>query len=160
MSKYYSFNDFMDGVIERANQISLARNSRSLEDLFDVNHLTYESTRKLVSYGWAVFVAVVVFLLSMGPVGIVLGITAFLATPVGAVVVVVLGGGAVVALRQMYRDRVLPMAVRDIGEKYKSRWHSEEGNVNAIDALSEQAAEELYRVAVRRMTENITRFLK
>lgn len=160
MSKYYSFNDFMDRVIERANQISLAQNSRSLEDLFDVNHLTYESTRKLVSYGWAVFVTVVVFLLSMGSVGIVLGIAAFLATPVGAVVAVVLGTGAVVTLRQMYKDRILPMAVRDIGEKYKPRWHSAEGNVNVIDALSEQAAEELYGAAILFMRENIVRFLK
>lgn len=149
MSKYYSFNDFMDGVIERANQISLAQKSRSLENLFDVNHLTYESTRKLVSYGWAVFVAVVVFLLGMGPVGIALGIAAFLATPVGIVVVMVLGTGAVVTLRQMYKDRVLPTAVRDIGEKYKPKWHNVEGNVNAIDALSEQAAKELYSRAMK-----------
>ena len=122
MSRYYSFNDFMNDVIEEANKISESRSGCGLEELYHVKLKTYKAIRMLISEGWGIFIAVVV-LLAMGPLGLGLAIAGFLTTPPGLVVAAVLGVGSVATIKQMYKDRILPQTVRKIGEGYKTRWN-------------------------------------
>lgn len=150
MSRYYSFNDFMNDVIEEANKISESRSGCGLEELYHVKLKTYKAIRMLISEGWGIFIAVVV-LLAMGPLGLGLAIAGFLTTPPGLVVAAVLGVGSVATIKQMYKDRILPQTVRKIGEGYKTRWNQNEGNRIRIDNMVKEAAEELYHNAFQGM---------
>lgn len=150
MSRYYSFNDFMNDVIEEANKISESGSGCGLEELYHVKLKTYKAIRMLISEGWGIFIAVVV-LLAMGPLGLGLAIAGFLTTPPGLVVAAVLGVGSVATIKQMYKDRILPQTVRKIGEGYKTRWNQNEGNRIRIDNMVKEAAEELYHNAFQGM---------
>lgn len=153
MSRYYSFNDFMDDVIEEADHISRDQRGYGLEELFNVKTRTVEAIRALISTDWSVFVAVVV-LLGVGPLILGVSIVTFLATPVGLIVAAVLGAGSVAIITQMYKDRLLPQNVKKIGEKYKSEWSRYEGNKDKIDKLVNTAGEELYRNALSDLWRN------
>jgi len=150
MSRYYSFNDFMNDVIEEADKVSKSRSGCGLEELYHVRVKTYEAIRALISKDWGIFIAVVVFL-AVGPVGLGLAIASFLATPIGVVVAAVLGVGSIATIKQMYKDRILPQTVRKIGEEYKARWNQNEGNRTKIDSMVNEAAEELYHNAFQGM---------
>ena len=143
MSRYYSFNDFMNNVIEEANSISESKNGFGLEELYRVKVCTYEATKALVLREWKVFRAVV-FLFGGGAIGLSLILTTFLLTPIGLIVVGVLGAVAAQTIKQMYEDRILPQAVKAVGEKYKEEWENLEGNRIKIDKLLNKAALELY----------------
>lgn len=159
MSTYYSFNDFMTKVINDADSICQEKHGVGLEKLFDASNNTYNAIKILVDADWWVFLAVVA-LLALGPFGILFGITSFLATPVGLIVLAVLGGGASVTIYKMYQERLLPQAVKSVGEKYKSRWQKADGNHSVIDDLARQAAEDLYLKALHSGTSFAVKFLK
>lgn len=146
MSRYYSFNDFMNDVINRANEICLSRHHVSLEGYYSVSSQTVTTIKKLIDSGWYIFVAVVALFVT-GSLGLTAAIVAFLSTPPGIVVAALLGVSAFATIRKMYQEKVLPNAVRDVGKEYKSKWEMVEGNHNAIDALIESAAEDLLRKA-------------
>lgn len=143
MSAYYSFNDFMTKVINDADSICKEKHGVGLEKLFDASYSTYRAIISLIDKDWLVFLAVVA-LLALGPLGILLGITSFLATPVGIIVIGVLGVGAAATIYKMYQERLLPQAVKSVGEKYKSSWEEADGNRSVIDNLASQAAADLY----------------
>lgn len=147
MSRYYSFNDFMTDVINEADELALKRNDRHLEDLFRVSHSTTQAVISLIENGgWAVFIAVAA-LFAFGSFGIIGAIIAFLVTPVGLIVAAILGVSAAAVIRQMYKDRVLPNAVKSVGEEFKDRWENADGNRTTIDHLWRAAAESLYKKA-------------
>lgn len=150
MSRYYSFNDFMNDVLEEADKISVSRSGCGLEELYHVKMRTYEAIKQLIDKDWGVFIAVVV-LLAVGPLGLGIAIAGFLATPIGIVVAAVLGVTSLATIQQMYKDRILPQSVRKIGEKYKIRWQQNEGNHTKIDNMLIEAAEELYHNAFEGM---------
>ena len=146
MSRYYSFNDFMNDVLEKADEISRARKGYGLEELYSVKVQTYQAVKALISHDWFVFLAVVA-LLVLGPVGFAVAIVSFFTTPVGIAVAAVLGVGAAATIKQMYQDRILPQSVRKVGEAFKPKWKQSDGNRIKIDLLVDQAAEELYQSA-------------
>uniref|UniRef100_UPI00405666DE hypothetical protein n=1 Tax=Agathobacter sp. TaxID=2021311 RepID=UPI00405666DE len=147
MSRYYSFNDYMNDVLEECDSICKVRHNCGLEDLYRVSRTTYRAVMQLIAKDWKVFIAVAVGLLILGPVGLTVAIGPFLSTPIGWAIVAVLGGGTVGVIKQMYHDRQLPNAVKTVGEKYKPRWEHIEGNAYQIDCLVKEAAEELYKMA-------------
>ena len=102
----------------------------------------------LIGEGWPVFLAVVA-LFALGYIGFFAAITAFLLSPIGIVVALVLGAGAAKIIKIMYKERILPLAVRDVGEKYKSRWENADNNPYVIDNLLNDAANDLYQKAYR-----------
>jgi len=146
MSRYYSFNDFMTDVLERADNVCQDRHQVGLEDLYSVSSDTMRTVKKLIESGWYVFAAVVA-LFAVGSVGLVAAATTFLTTPVGWIVVAVLGISALRKIQEMYHDRILPNAVRDVGEAYKAQWEAVEGDCPAIDRLVNEAAVELVEKA-------------
>lgn len=147
MSRYYSYNDFMNDVIGEADRISNEKKGYGLEELYHVKINTINAITSLISKDWTVFAAVVI-LLGVGPLLLGISIATFLTTPIGLAVAAVLGGGTVAIITQMYKDRVLPQNVKKIGEKYKPEWSRIEGNRVKIDLLTQQAAMELYSNAL------------
>lgn len=146
MSRYYSFNDFMNDVLELSNEYARQRNSCGLEDLYQVSSSTYTAILMLIGHGWGLFTWVVA-LLALGWVALCLALGGALTTPIGWTVVAVLGGGAAVTIKNMYKDRILPNTVKEVGERYKPLWEKVEGNSTEVDELRCRAAEELYHRA-------------
>lgn len=146
MSRYHSFNDFMTDVLDRADNICRDRHEVGLEDLYSVSNDTLRNVGKLIKAGWRVFIAVVV-LFGAGAIGLVSATLVFLSTPIGWIVTAILGIAALVKIQQMYSERVLPNAVRDVGEVYKDKWESVEGNRPAIDQLMDEAAMQIVKKA-------------
>lgn len=143
MSRYYSYNDFMTDVVDAADQLARSRKGCSLENLYQVSSKTIQGIRKLLTLDWKVFVAVTA-LFVLGEFGLLGTITAFLLTPIGIPVAALFGAYAVYTIRQMYRDKVLPDAVRAIGERYRQPWEEAEGSTRKVDALMKEASEALY----------------
>lgn len=143
MSRYYSYNDFMTNVVDAADHLARSREGCSLENLYQVSSKTIQGIRKLLTLDWKAFVAVTA-LFVLGEFGLIGAITAFLLTPIGIPVAALFGAYAVYTIRQMYRDKVLPNAVRAIGERYRKPWEEAEGNIRKVDALMKEASEELF----------------
>lgn len=146
MSRYYSYNDFMANVVDAADSLARSREGCSLENLYQVSSKTIQGIRKLLTLDWKAFVAVTA-LFVLGEFGIIGAITAFLLTPIGIPVAALFGAYAVYTIRQMYRDKVLPNAVRAVGEQYRRAWEEAEGNTKKVDALLKEASEELFAKA-------------
>lgn len=143
MSRYYSYNDFMTDVVDTADNLARSRKGCSLENIYQVSSKTIQGIRKLLTLDWKAFLAVTA-LFVLGEFGLIGAITAFLLTPIGIPVAVLFGAYAVYTIRQMYRDKVLPNAVRAIGERYRQPWEEAEGNTRKVDSLLEKASEELF----------------
>lgn len=150
MSRYYSFNDFMNDVLEEADQISKMKSGCGLEELYGVKLVTFEAIQALLSSDWGVFMAVVIVVLT-GPAGIALVIARFLRTPMGVLVKAILGNETYAKIVQMHNDRLLPQAVKAIGEKYRPKWKQIEGNRIKIDNMLHEAAEEMFFHAGRKI---------
>lgn len=143
MSKYNKFEDFMQSVINEADRKCKVRFGKSLADAYDVNMTTVTSMLKIINSGWWVFVALVAILV-LGPLGFGAALAAFVATPAGAIVVGVLAvGGGVAAIRTIYKNRVLPIAVKNTGEMYKSDFESHINQTSYIDSLIDRASDTL-----------------
>ncbi len=153
MSRYYSFNDFMNDVIEEADHISKNKKGYGLEELYNVKIDTIVTMKKLILNDWRIFIGVIIFL-GTGSAALGISIAVFLTTPIGLIVAAILGGSAVLMLRQLYIDRALPQNVKEIGEKYKSKWKQNEGNRIKIDNMVYEAAEELYQKALNNVSVN------
>lgn len=50
----------------------------------------------------------------------------------------------------MYKEKILPLTVKEVGEQYKNRWDNADNNPTVIDRLLNEAAHELYRRAASR----------
>lgn len=143
MSKYDKFEDFMQSVINEADSKCRSRFDQSLADAYRVNMATVTAVLKIIDSGWWVFAALVAILV-LGPLGFGAALAAFVSTPAGMIVVGVLAvGGGVAAIRTIYKNRVLPIAVKETGEKYKSDFENHINQYSYIDSLIERAADTL-----------------
>lgn len=97
----------------------------------------------LTQGGWVVFLALCA-LLGLGPIAFGVAVLGSSSTPFGFILAVVCAGGSGVALWAMYRKRELPLAVKEIGNRYKSRFEATSSH-SEIDRLLEQASDDLYR---------------
>lgn len=149
MNIYYSFNDFMNRVIEEADGIARQRHGRGLEELFEVSVDTFDTVKTLIDCGWYVFLAVAA-LLVLSMLGFFAALTTFLLTPPGLIVAAVLGAAAAPKIKKMYKEKILPLTVKEVGEQYKNRWDNANNNPAVIDRLLNEAAHELYRRATSR----------
>jgi hypothetical protein len=138
MNKYDSFEIFMVDVVNKANSIS------NLNDLFDVKYeeLVSTLTNIIKGAGWLAFVGLCV-LLAAGPIAFGIGIGTFLLTPIGIAIAAVLGVAAAAIIRQIYRNKELPLAIKRVGSRYEQRWKDARGNVIVIDVLFKNAVSDL-----------------
>jgi hypothetical protein len=151
-TKYYSFNIFMDEVVNTAN-------SRvNLEELFalDSGDVVKIISTLLVKGGWPAFVAVV-FLLLLGPIAFITALATFGSTPVGWGIFVIFGGATVVTIKILYQDRELPIAVKEVGEEFMPKWKKVEGNTDKVDALLIEAVDSLINKARDKQRQLINR---
>lgn len=143
MSKYNKFEDFMQSVINEADRKCKARFGESLADAYKVNMDTVIAILKIIDKGWWVFVALVAILI-LGPFGFGAALATFITTPAGMIVVGTLAvGGGVAAIRTIYKNRVLPIAVKKTGDMYKTDFENHINQNYYIDSLIDRASDTL-----------------
>ena len=137
MNKYDSFEIFMVEVVNKANSIS------NLNDLFDVKYESLISfLTQIIKLGWWAFVALCA-LLALGPITFGISIGSFLLTPPGLIIGGVLGVAAATIIRQIYRNKELPLAIKHVGSKYERQWKNANGNHLVIDRIFKDAVTDL-----------------
>lgn len=140
-SRYYSFNIFMDDVIKRANQ------RVDLEELFDLDsNDVIKIISLLLTREWWVYIAVATLLI-LGPFAFAAAIITFMTSPPGLIVAAIFGVGGVATIKQLYQNKELPIAVKEVGEEFKPRWERVEGNESQVDLLLEEAVTSLINKA-------------
>lgn len=82
-------------------------------------------------------------LLALGPFAFGITMGGFLLTPVGLIIGGVLGIAAVTIIRQMYKNKDLPLAIKNVGAKYEDTWKDANGNVVQIDDIYKKAVADL-----------------
>lgn len=125
-------------VVNKANSIS------DLNELFDVKYDALISTilHIIKTCGWWVFIALCT-LLALGPFAFGITMGGFLLTPVGLIIGGVLGIAAATIIRQMYKNKDLPLAIKNVGAKYEDTWKNANGNVVQIDDIYKKAVADL-----------------
>ena len=133
----------MQEVINEADNKCHSRYDRSLTEAYAVDANIIQMIFALISYGWKVFVALVA-LFFLGPIAFGGALLTFISTPPGIIIVGLLAvTGGVAAIRVMYRNKVLPIAVRDTGIKYKENFEKHIGNETYIDRMIDSASDDL-----------------
>lgn len=141
MSKYNKFEDFMQVVINEADNKCHRRYNKSLAEAYNVNINTTNMILAVISHGWWVFLALAA-LLGLGGIAFGISLAAFITSPPGIIVVAALAlVGGVAAIRTLYRNKVLPMAVRDTGVQFKERFENHLNNESYIDSLIDEASD-------------------
>lgn len=149
MSKYYDFEDFMQSVINEADSKCISRYSKSLSDAYDVNASIMKMMKILIEHGWTLFIAIA-GLLILGPIAFGAACIAFAGTPVGIVAIGALAVfGGVTALKTLYKNKVLPLAVKETGEKFNSEFKNHVGEGSYIDYLIDRASDDLINRATK-----------
>lgn len=142
MSRYNKFEDFMQSVINEADRKCRIRRGESLTDAFSVHIKTAEIVKNIIDKGWWVLVALV-GILSLGLFGFGAALVAFCSTPAGIIVLAVLGGTGVAGIRELYKNRILPKAVKRTGDLYKAEFDRHINEVSYIDSMVDRASDNL-----------------
>lgn len=133
----------MQSVINEADNKCEKRYGKSLAEAYDVKTIIVKMVLAIVSAGWWAFIALAA-LLALGQFGFFAGLTAFLATPAGIIIVGAIAiFGGVKAIRELYKNRILPLAVKETGELYKSDFETHKNQYSYIDSLIEKASDNL-----------------
>lgn len=153
MNRYDSFEIFMVDVVNKANSIS------NLNDLFDVKYEALISyLTQIIKVGWWAFVALCV-LLAMGPIAFGISIGSFLLTPPGMIIGAVLGIAAATIIRQIYKNKELPLAIKSVGSRYESKWKNANGNHTQIDTIFKEAVSDLLRAGKHSLSSYVLSYL-
>lgn len=148
MSKYDNFETFMTNVIETADHRCRRLYGKELTKAYGVSTNVYSMLLIIISKGWLLFLALVA-LLTLGPIAFAVALIGFTASPFGVVIVVALGVfGGVSAIRILYQNRILPIAIKETGEYFKNEFSSHINEHSYIDLLIETAAEQLLKKAL------------
>ena len=149
MSKYDKFEDFMQTVINEADAKCQAEYNKTLAEAYDVSQVITTMVKMVISGGWWVFIALAA-LLTLGPFGFGAALLAFVANPVGMIVCGALAAfGGIAAVRTLYKNKVLPLAVKATGEMYKADFEQHINHYSYIDNLIEKATTTLLDKATR-----------
>lgn len=149
MSRYNKFEDFMQAVINDADEKCQRMYGKSLAEAYQVKPSITSIVQKIIDAGWWVFVALVA-LLVLGPIAFGGALLAFVSTPAGIIVVGVLAAvGGVGAIRLLYKNRILPIAVKETGEIYKNEYNNHINEISYIDGLVSRASDTLLSKATR-----------
>lgn len=149
MSKYNSFEDFMQSVINEADRKCRSRYGKSLTEAFHVAANTSTIVKAIIEKGWWVLVALVAILV-LGPFGFAAAIVAFCATPAGIIVLAILAALGFGGIAVLYKNRVLPIVVKEVGEYYKSEFNNHRNESYYIDSLIDRASDKLLNKAIGR----------
>jgi hypothetical protein len=99
--------------------------------------------RLLSNSKWTKF-KVVATMLSLDPVAFATALVAFMTNPIGIGLKVVLAiYGGIKAIKYLYDNRSFAIAIKKIGESYKSSFDNNKENIILIDQLIDNASEHL-----------------
>lgn len=147
MGKYNSFEDFMQEVIKIADYKSQSTYGKSLYEAYGVAEKVIAICLVIINTGWGKFIAVAT-LLALGPFAFGVAFLAFVGNPIGLVIGIALAAyGGIKALKFLYENRKLPLAIKNTGESYKSLFESHKGDISYIDQLISDASDYLLRSA-------------
>lgn len=147
MSKYDRFEDFMQTVINEADRKCRSRHGQSLTEAFKVGTNTVTVIKAVINKGWWVLLALVA-LLALSGWGFAAAVVAFCSTPAGIIVIAILAGLGIGGIRVLYKERVLPIAVKETGEQYKSEFNNHKGQSTYLDGLVDKASNTLIYKAI------------
>lgn len=142
MSKYNRFEDFMQTVINEADRKCRIRRGVSLTEAFKVHVKTADLIKSIIDEGWWVLVALV-GLFSLGAWAFGAAVVAFCSTPAGIIVLAILGGAGIAGVRELYKNRILPKAVKSTGDLYKDEFNRHIDEVSYIDSMVNRASDNL-----------------
>lgn len=147
MSKYNRFEDFMQEVINESDRKCRSRYGKSLTDAFQVGTNTATVIKAIIDKGWWVLLALVA-ILCLGGFGFAAALTAFCVSPAGIIVLAVLAGFGIGGVKTLYKERVLPIAVKETGSLYKSDFEGHINETSYIDRLTDRASDTLLYKAI------------
>lgn len=147
MSKYNSFESFMQAVINESDRKCRSRHGQPLTEAFHVSVNTVTAITSIIGKGWWVLVALV-SILTLGYFGFAAALVAFCTTPAGIAVLAVMGVLGVGGIRVLYKERVLPIAVKETGEQYKSEFNNHKNETYYIDRMIDRASDTLIHKAI------------
>lgn len=149
MSKYDRFEDFMQTVINEADSKCQRRHHVSLAYAYESDASIVTMISKIIDNGWYLLIALTAILV-LGPLAFGVAVGAFVLTPPGMIIVGLLTVfGGIAAVRVLYKNRSLPLAVKSIGTEYEDRFKSHVNDRQYIDRLIDQASDALLRKASR-----------
>lgn len=147
MSKYNRFEDFIQTVINEADRKCRSRYGKSLTEAFKVGTNVLTVVKAVIDKGWWVLVALAA-LLALGYFGFAAAVIAFCASPAGIIVIAVLAGAGMGGVRALYKERVLPIAVKETGKQYKNEFDNHKNESYYIDGLIDRASDTLIYKAI------------
>jgi hypothetical protein len=130
-SIYTSFSEFMKESVRRAKNIDDFGKS----DVFEI------IIRILPAIGWQGFLVLAV-ILNMSGWAFGLSLAGFLSTPIGLIIVGILGISAAIAIKKLYSERTIPLAIKTVGDQMRPRYNELKVSqkVSAIDTLCDECA--------------------
>lgn len=140
-TKYNSFEKFIVAVIDAAEDKCRKYYGNTLTGLFRVPINTLEMIIKIISLSWWAFIALVSLLL-LGPLTFALSLLGFASSPIGIIIISLLAMyGGITAIKFLYRNKVLPISVKDTGERFKKEFESHIDDIPYIDSLIDRASD-------------------
>lgn len=113
-TRYTSFDKFMLEVVEAVHK----QHDLAILFGFDSPEMVVAVTLQLLQAGWWLFLGVVA-LLVLSPLAFGAALATFVMTPIGLAVVAILGTATLPLIRTLYQHKILPLAIKEIGEQYK-----------------------------------------
>ncbi|NJN13676.1 MAG: hypothetical protein HC815_39620 [Richelia sp. RM1_1_1] len=118
MSRYTSWDQFMVDVVDTADS------TVNLKELYDLtNHEIVMIIGKILATSWLIFNAVVL-LLSLAFPSFLIALGSFSLTPPGIALVLIFGVSMVAAMKLMYENKQLPLAIKKVGDNNKDKYNS------------------------------------
>lgn len=133
MSKYNSFEDFMQSVINEADRKCRSRYGKSLTEAFGVAANTSTIVKAIIEKGWW-SPSLAVTMLAVGRIRALYKNQILAAS----------------GIRALYKNRVLPIVVKEVGEYYKSEFNNHRNEPSYIDSLINRASDKLLNRAIGR----------
>lgn len=147
MNETNNFSSFMTSVITRANEISLEKSGRTLEENYRAPSSILKMINSVLKAGWTPYTALVKLLSNASYFTFAAALAVFIVTPIGAVVIAALvyWGGAD-SIKTIYCHKRIALDVEKIGQQYQT-------NINETTAQEEtnrkieEAALNLYNLS-------------
>lgn len=139
MSKYDIFEDFMQNVINEADDFCCRHYRCSLASYYHVTDNTVSMVGTILKNGWWLLPCLVA-LLVMGKFGFGAALFAFCAAGPGLIIVGLLAGfGGIAAIRYLYKERIFPIAVKKTGDEFRAEFERHVNDKYYIDLLTQSA---------------------
>lgn len=152
MSQYNNYGQFMVAVLDEAEKKGLQHGIPNLTKLFglsDSSSTVIPIIYKILEVGWGAFAATCA-LLVLGPIAFTAALAAFVLGGIGIVIVAALAiyGGAK-AIRLLYTYKATPLAILEVGKRYKARFDAHTDEMPYIDNLIDEASNDFISIYYR-----------